>query len=310
MYYQQNPLDEARQFFSRKSILNKLIIINLAVFVIINIINLFLWLFKIDTSANGQAGTSTVTYFLSVPADLQSLITRPWTIFTYMILQENFLHLFFNMMVLYFGGRIFLEYLNERKLLNTYIIGGLVGAAFYIAAFNIFPVFSDSLQYSVALGSSASVLAILIAAATYVPEYSVVLLFFGRVKLKYLALIIILIDVLSIPKGNAGGHIAHLGGAFWGYLFISQMKVGRSLTINFRWMNLKRFFKGFVRSKSKTKNEPFTTKGRPLSDEDYNAMKNQQQQKIDNILERISKSGYSSLTKEEKELLFRSSNKK
>jgi len=310
MYYQQNPLDEARQFFSRKSILNKLIIINLAVFVIINIINLFLWLFKIDTSANGQAGTSTVTYFLSVPADLQSLITRPWTIFTYMILQENFLHLFFNMMVLYFGGRIFLEYLNERKLLNTYIIGGLVGAAFYIAAFNIFPVFSDSLQYSVALGSSASVLAILIAAATYVPEYSVVLLFFGRVKLKYLALIIILIDVLSIPKGNAGGHIAHLGGAFWGYLFISQMKVGRSLTINFRWMNLKRFFKGFVRSKSKTKNEPFTAKGRPLSDEDYNAMKNQQQQKIDNILERISKSGYSSLTKEEKELLFRSSNKK
>jgi len=310
MYYQQNPLDEARQFFSRKSILNKLIIINLAVFVIINIINLFLWLFKIDTSADGQAGTSTVTYFLSVPADLQSLITRPWTIFTYMILQENFLHLFFNMMVLYFGGRIFLEYLNERKLLNTYIIGGLVGAAFYIAAFNIFPVFSDSLQYSVALGSSASVLAILIAAATYVPEYSVVLLFFGRVKLKYLALIIILIDVLSIPKGNAGGHIAHLGGAFWGYLFISQMKVGRSLTINFRWMNLKRFFKGFVRSKSKTKNEPFTTKGRPLSDEDYNAMKNQQQQKIDNILERISKSGYSSLTKEEKELLFRSSNKK
>jgi len=310
MYYQQNPLDEARQFFSRKSILNKLIIINLAVFVIINIINLFLWLFKIDTSADGQAGTSTVTYFLSVPADLQSLITRPWTIFTYMILQENFLHLFFNMMVLYFGGRIFLEYLNERKLLNTYIIGGLVGAAFYIAAFNIFPVFSDSLQYSVALGSSASVLAILIAAATYVPEYSVVLLFFGRVKLKYLALIIILIDLLSISKGNAGGHIAHLGGAFWGYLFISQMKVGRSLTINFRWMNLKRFFKGFVRSKSKTKNEPFTTKGRPLSDEDYNAMKNQQQQKIDNILERISKSGYSSLTKEEKELLFRSSNKK
>jgi len=310
MYYQQNPLDEARQFFSRKSILNKLIIINLAVFVIINIINLFLWLFKIDTSANGQAGTSTVTYFLSVPADLQSLITRPWTIFTYMILQENFLHLFFNMMVLYFGGRIFLEYLNERKLLNTYIIGGLVGAAFYIAAFNIFPVFSDSLQYSVALGSSASVLAILIAAATYVPEYSVVLLFFGRVKLKYLALIIILIDVLSIPKGNAGGHIAHLGGAFWGYLFISQMKVGRSLTINFRWMNLKRFFKGFVRSKNKIKNEPFAAKGRPLSDEDYNAMKNQQQQKIDNILERISKSGYSSLTKEEKELLFRSSNKK
>jgi membrane associated rhomboid family serine protease len=310
MYYQQNPLDDARQFFSRKSILNKLIIINLAVFVIVNIINLFLWLFKIGTNVEGQAGTSIIINFLAVPADLESLLLRPWTIFTYMILQENFLHLFFNMMVLYFGGRIFLEYLDERKLLNTYILGGLVGAGFYIAAFNIFPVFSDDLQYSVALGSSASVLAILIAAATYVPEYSVVLLFFGRVKLKYLALVIILIDLLSISKGNAGGHIAHLGGAFWGYLFISQMKHGRNLALNFRWLKFRKKFKVYNSSINKTKSDPLAAKGRPMSDEDYNAMKNQHQQKIDKILEKISKSGYSSLSKEEKELLFSSSNKK
>lgn len=310
MYYQQNPLDDARQFFSRKSLLNKLIVINLAVFVIVNIINLFLWLFKIDSNVDGQAGTSMIVNFLAVPADLESLLLRPWTIFTYMILQENFLHLFFNMMVLYFGGRIFLEYLDERKLLNTYVLGGLVGAAFYIAAFNIFPVFSDDLQYSVALGSSASVLAILIAAATYVPEYSVVLLFFGRVKLKYLALVIILIDLLSIQKGNAGGHIAHLGGAFWGYLFISQMKDGRNLALNFRWLKFRKKFKVYNSSKNTKKSDPMAAKGRPMSDEDYNAMKNQHQQKIDRILEKISKSGYSSLSKEEKELLFSSSNKK
>lgn len=310
MYYQQNPLDDAKQFFSRKSILNKLIVINLAVFVLVNIINLFLWLFKIDSNVDGQAGTSIIINFLAVPADLESLLLRPWTIFTYMILQENFIHLFFNMMVLYFGGRIFLEYLDEQKLLNTYIFGGLVGAGFYIAAFNIFPVFSNDLQYSVALGSSASVLAILIAAATYVPEYSVVLLFFGRVKLKYLALVIILIDLLSIQKGNAGGHIAHLGGAFWGYLFISQMKHGRNLALNFRWLQFRKKFKVYNSSKNTKKSEPFAAKGRPLSDEDYNAMKNQHQQKIDRILEKISKSGYSSLSKEEKELLFSSSNKK
>jgi membrane associated rhomboid family serine protease len=310
MYYQQNPIDNARQFFQQNSALNKLIIINLAIFVVVNIVQLFFWLFKLTYSPVGMAETSIAVYYLSVPAHIGSLLARPWTIFTYMFLQENFMHLLFNMIVLYFGGRIFTEYLDSRKLINTYIVGGLVGAAFYIVSFNVFPVFSESLPYSVALGSSASVLALLIAAATYVPEYSVVLFLFGRIKLKYLALIVVLVDVLSISKGNAGGHIAHLGGAFWGFFYIWQMKAGRNLTINFRWLNLKRFFSPLSRAKKKPTQNPFTGKGRPLTDEEYNTIKNQQQQRIDKILEKISKSGYSSLTREEKELLFSSSNKK
>ncbi len=283
--------------------------INIAVFLLVNIIHLFFWLFKVNFTLDGQPENSIVVYFLSVPANIESFLIRPWTIFTYMFLQENFLHLFFNMIILYFGGSIFLEYLDERKLLNTYIIGGLVGAIFYIFAFNIFPVFSEDLPGSAALGSSASVLAVLIAAATYVPEYSVNLLFFGRVKLKYLAIIIVFFDVINISENNPGGHIAHLGGVLWGYLFVNQLKYGRNLTINFRWMNFRKFFRFFKGSKKKPNYDPITGKGRPLTDEEYNAMKNQHQQRIDKILEKISKSGYSSLSKAEKELLFSSSNK-
>jgi len=284
--------------------------INVAVFVLVNVVNLFFWLFKTNMNVSGLPGTSMVTYYLSVPANPASLLMRPWTIFTYMFLQENFFHLFFNMLVLFFGGRIFLEYLDEQKLLSTYVFGGLIGAAFYILAFNFFPVFRENLVFSVALGSSASVLAILIAIATYVPEYSVILLFFGRIKLKYLALLIVLIDILSISKGNAGGHIAHLGGALWGYLFVTQMKAGRKLSFNFKKMNFKKFFRILTGSEKKPKYDPVTGKGRALTDEEYNTIKNQHQQRIDRILEKISKSGYSSLSKEEKELLFNSSNKK
>lgn len=310
MYYHQNPLDEAKDFFRRKSVLGRLIIINVAIFLLVNIVNLFLWLFQVQNNPAGIPGISIPTYYFSVPANLESLLYRPWTIFTYMFLHENLFHIFFNMFVLYFGGRIFMEYLDDNKLLSTYIFGGLTGAAFYIAAFNIFPVFSESVMYSVALGASASVLAVLIAISTYVPEYSVVLFLFGRVKLKYLALILIAIDLLSINRGNAGGHIAHLGGAFWGFIYIRMMKQGTDFTLNLRSMNFKRFLRFFTKPKKDNLGREVDKNGRPLTDEEYNARRNQYQDRIDKILEKISKSGYNSLTREEKELLFRSSNKK
>jgi len=310
MYQYQNPLEDAKKFFRRKSILNKLIIINVAVFIIVNIINLFLFLFQVSNNPDGISGISLISYYFAVPADLESLIYRPWTIFTYMFLQEDFFHIFFNMIVLYFGGKIFLEYLNEKKLLSTYILGGLVGAFFYILAYNLFPVFGESVYYSVALGASASVLAILVAVSTYVPEYTVVLVLFGKVKLKYLALVVVLIDVLSIARGNSGGHIAHLGGAFWGFAYIYLMKNGKDLTLNFGRVNFRKFFKYFTKPKDNSKFDTTASDGRPLTDVEYNYRRNNQQERIDHILDKISKSGYSSLTREEKELLFKSSNKR
>lgn len=305
MYPYQNPLDDIKAFFGRKSLLASLIIINVSVFLLVNLFRVVLWLFQVKNPDLAGVDVSWITYYLSVPASLEQLALRPWTLFTYMFLHESFFHILFNMMVLYFGGRIFLEYLDKRKLLSIYILGGLTGAFFYIAAFNMFPVFSQSVNYSIALGASASVLAILIAVATYVPEYSIMLFLFGRVKLKYLALFIILVDVLSIPKGNAGGHIAHLGGAFWGFVYVFMLKNGSDLSFNLQLFNMKWLKKYFIKQKSSE--PPF--RGRPITDDEFNARKKEHQEKIDKILEKISRSGYSSLTKEEKALLFQSSNK-
>jgi len=266
---------------------------------------LIIWLF-IGQQAN--AVFSPVVSWFAVPSDISALLSKPWTIFTYMFLQENFFHIFFNMFVLYFGGKIFLEYLSQKKLLSTYIWGGLIGGLFYVIAFNAFPVFSQYKTLSVALGSSASVLAILVAIATYVPNYSMTLILLGRVKLKYIALALVVIDILSIQKGNPGGHIAHLGGALWGYLYIAVLKNGFDMNKFFNNFNFSNIFKTFMKPKKSASKH--YSKNRSVSDEDYNYHKKYDQKQIDSILDKISKSGYESLSKAEKEILFKTSNRK
>jgi len=309
MYYRQNPIDDFRSFFERSSLLQRLIFLNTGVFLVVNILSLILWLFQLDNHPGGIPGISIIAYYFSVPSSLDALIVRPWTLLTYMFLHENLFHLLFNMIVLYFGGRIFLEFFNEKKLLSTYIIGGIVGAVFYIAAFNIFPVFRPSLSASVALGASASVLAIFIAAAAYTPNYSIVILLFGRIKLKHLAWVVIAADILNIRTGNPGGHIAHLGGAFWGFAYVYMLKGGKDFSINFGTMDFRKFFGQFIKTgKTGQYRSSFDNK-RPMTDDEYNFQQKMDQKKIDAILEKISKSGYSSLTIEEKAFLFQNSKK-
>lgn len=307
----QYYLNQIKYFFKRKSVLSQLILINIVVFISVNLIDLFLWLCNININVSSVPGISKVTYWLSVPSNLHYLIQRPWTLFTYMFLQENFFHILFNMIVLYFAGIIFTEFLDDKKLLSTYIFGGLTGAFFYIFSYNIFPVFNNVVSQSVALGASASVLAILVAIATYVPNYSVMLFLIGKIKLKHIAIILIIIDILSINKGNPGGHIAHLGGALWGYVSIILLRKGYDFSEIFSKYNLKKFFLYYKKPKKvKFKNIYHNKSERPLSDEEYNRKKAEKQKKIDKILDKISKSGYESLTKEEKEFLFNASNKK
>lgn len=304
MYIRNNPLEEIKYFFKERSLLSRLILINILVFIFVNILNLFLWLFQ-AASSQSMMGISFALYWFAVPADLNELVLKPWTLFSYMFLQENFFHLLFNMVMLYFGGRIFTEYLNNRKLLSIYIWGGLFGGLLYIISYNIFPVFHEAVSYSVALGSSASVLAIMIAIATYVPEYYITLIFIGRVRLKHLALFFVIIDLLSIQGGNAGGHIAHIGGALWGFVYIWMIKNGNAM----KWFSFKmpKFFTYKKPRKSYT-NKDYVNK-RSVSDDEYNRERAKKQKEIDLILDKISKSGYDSLTKKEKELLFKSSNK-
>jgi membrane associated rhomboid family serine protease len=298
--YNKSLLDNFMKFFFSRNMLSRLILVNVIVFILANISSLFLTLYNIPHDH------SLFTDWFAVPAYPALLIHKPWTIFTYMFLQEGFMHILFNMIMLYFGGTLFMQFLGGKKLLSTYIFGGIAGAAFYILAFNYFPVFSNVYKISYAIGASASVLAVLVAIAVYIPEYTVQLLLFGRVKMKYIALILVLMDLLSIEKENPGGHIAHLGGALFGFTYIMLIKKNRNM---FNFLNpITAFFKKIFTPKPKLKVE--YTKGRPLTDDEYTKVRAEKQKIMDGILDKISKNGYDSLSKEEKEFLFSASNKK
>lgn len=295
-----NPfIADIKNQYKNGSVLIKLIFINVLVFLAVNVIGLLLYFFNIEN------GIQQLVYWLSLPSDVTKLLYRPWTILSYMFLHEEIFHLLFNMLVLYFGGQIFLQFLNNKKLLSTYLLGGLSGGLLYVLLFNVLPVFEQQTSLSFALGASASVMAVLIAAATYVPNFVVRLIFLGNVKLKYIALIYVVLDVISIPKGNSGGHIAHLGGALFGFVYISQLQKGKDLTAGFnRFLDSLKSLFSFKRKMKVVYKSP-----KSRDDYQFNEQKKANQQKIDAILDKISKSGYDSLTGEEKAILFDASRK-
>ncbi|MCF8304032.1 MAG: rhomboid family intramembrane serine protease [Bacteroidales bacterium] len=317
MYYQNyynrpggSGMNRIKDFFTGGSLLSRLILINVAVWGLMQVLRVIGFLFS--SPSQGMSGgdemlLNLVVSWLSVPASFDILLTRPWTLITYMFLQVGFFHLLFNMLFLFWFGRIFMEYLNERQLLSTYILGGIAGALLYMIAFNVFPVFSDQIGNSIALGASASVLAVVVAIAVYVPNYTIYLLFLGPVKIKYIAIGTVVLDFFLINSGNAGGHIAHLGGAIYGFLYIRSIKQGSDISHIFEhltWAKMKAPFK----KKSNFRTTYFKPhKERPISDEEYNKRKVKDQKKIDKILEKIAKYGYESLTREEKEMLFKMS---
>jgi membrane associated rhomboid family serine protease len=292
-----NPIDELKSFFRKGSSLSTLIAVNVGVWVLVKAIHVIFFLYN---QPNANASDSWVLHYLALPASTTVLLTIPWSLVTYMFLHLDFWHILFNMLWLYWFGRIFLEYLRPRQLVTVYLLGGLAGGVLYLLAFNIFPVFHDQVGFSMALGASASVMAIVTAISFYVPNYSIQLILIGRVKIIYLAIILFVFDFFAIPGGNSGGHIAHIGGALFGFLWILTLKGTFSNPVQ-------GFFSGFF----KRFNAPKTSYSapRPKTDEEYNAEKVAKQKRIDEILEKISKGGYDSLNKEEKEFLFRSTNK-
>ena len=299
-YYQHTGMnrgEELKKIFFSNSVMSRLLLINTAVFLVVTVVTLFLWLF-------GYGGINPVVTWFAVPSDINELLVKPWTLVTYMFLHEGFFHLLINMIMLYFGSLLFLEYLSQRKLLQTYLLGGLAGALFFILAFNIFPAFDSIKAGAYALGASASVLAIFIAIATYVPDYVVHLFLFGRVKMKYIAIAFVVIDMLSIQSSNPGGHIAHLGGALWGFVYALSLRNGNNLLGIFENIKIPSFGK---KAKYARFNTTRSASGRPMNDEEYAKKKAASQHEVDRILDKIARSGYASLSKEEKDLLFRSS---
>jgi len=290
--------DDIKTSFKHGTSLNRLIYINVGVFLIIKIIEM------ISVFARTPNLPDTVIGYLSVPAALPALLARPWTLITYMFTHKGFIHLLFNMLWLWWFGKIFLAYLDQRKMVAVYFLGGIAGGILYILFFNLFPGFSDVVNGSTCIGASAAVMAIVITTAVYLPDMELHLLFLGRIKLKYLALIAFLVTSVFDFSVNTGGKISHIGGAILGLAYGYGLKNGKDIGA---WFNaIADFFVTLFKPKKKLK----VTYKKPKTDHDYNQVKVERQKAIDHILDKISKGGYDSLTREEKEILFRESQKK
>jgi membrane associated rhomboid family serine protease len=271
--------------------LSLLIGINVVVYLGINIVAVIEQLF---TGFGNSAVLAYTNEYLLLPAYLPKLLYRFWTPFTYMFMHAGIFHILFNMLWLYWMGQIFEEYLGNKRTIGLYLFGGLAGGLLFVACYNLVPAFTNvnAAANGVVVGASASVMAIIIATATLLPNYAIQLILIGPVKLKWIALFYIVIDFLGIASANAGGEIAHLGGALFGFIYIKQVQRGHD------W--IEGINKLFV-PKAKMKVVSHSGPQRKASGVP-------RQEDVDRILDKISGSGYDSLTKQEKETLFRASN--
>ncbi len=228
-----------------------------------------------------------------------------------MFLHVDFIHILFNLLWLYWFGTVFVQELGLKKLLSTYLIGGLAGGILYVVFYNLFHVFQDARDTAIALGASASIMAVVVATATYQPERRMHLILIGPVKIVYIALVMFILTSLVDFSVNTGGKIAHIGGALTGFLFAYYYRRGKDLTRGFdRFMdNVATWFKP-RKDRMKVTYKRSAEQKPPSDDIEYMRQKAEEQEEIDRILEKISKGGYDSLSSKEKELLFRMGNKK
>ena len=292
-------ISDLKSRFHRGDINVQLIYINVGVFVVTTLVSVFLRLFNI--------GDASWMNFMTLPASIPEFLKQPWSLLSYMFLHADPLHLLFNMLWLYWFGQLFLSFFSARHFRGLYLLGGVCGGLFYMLALNVFPYFTPYIYISTLMGASASVLAIVVATAVREPEYRVNFMFIGTVRLKYVALFMVVTDLLFVTSGNGGGHIAHLGGALAGWWFAWSLRKGKDVT---KWINgVLDGCSGVWSKLSSKKPKMKVSKGGRAADYDYNARKKQQSEEIDQILDKLKKSGYGSLTTEEKKRLFDASKK-
>ncbi len=307
-------IDNIRGRFAAATVPVRFVMVNVAVFVIVRVVALVCLLFAVDATPAIE--------LLEMPSNPVKFVHQPWSLISYMFLHYDVMHILFNMLWLYWFGAMFHQIFGTRRFVGLYFLGGIGGALLYMLAYNVLPLFSST--EGLLLGASASVLAIVAATAVRQPDYKVGLLFFGQISLKWIAIVTIFIDVISIGSSNAGGHIAHLGGALTGAAFALADRRGTDITA---WFNRAiDWIVNLTRRRPRVKvgnfhNSPFTrTKQQPRDDNRRQPRDDKQQDERDNgrrhtmtpaeeaemdeILKKIKLSGYSSLTAEEKRRLF------
>ena len=276
--------------FNQFSIVLKIIVLNTLIFLIVYLGSFF---FKLSPA-------NFVSWFV-LPTSFLEFIYQPWSFLTYAFLHAGFWHLFWNMYLLYLFGLYVLNLFTPKRFLTIYLLGAISGGFFYVLAFNLFPVFSD--VNSSLMGASAAVLAIVIFIATYTPN-AMVRIFTFRIKLWQIGLTMVLLDLFQLPSsGNAGGLIAHMGGAAFGYFYASQLKKGNDIGIWFE--NLMDSILNLFKSKKHKHFRKVHKTKQSVRKKTKTSPTNEHQIKIDRILDKIGKSGYDSLTKAEKDFLFK-----
>ena len=278
-------INDLKSRYKKGNIVEKLIYINIVVFFSTYIFQLF------------QGSTNEINRLVewfSLDNGFNSLLKKPWSIISYGFLHADFLHILMNLLVLYYIGNLFLEYFTQKQLLSFYILGTLFGGVLYIFSLNYFPLFEG--ESSLLVGASAGISAIFMGISTYIPNYQLKFRFIGYVKLWHLAAIWIGLDIIGLIGGNAGGHFAHLGGALFGFLYVSKAS-NKEIKL---FDHLNALFKKKKKSPLKTVHKSKQTK---------KTYTNLNQQQIDEILDKISKSGYDTLSKSEKEFLFKQGKK-
>lgn len=289
-----NIFEEIKYNFRQKENgLIKIILINVLLFVVLGII------YVVSKMSGHLDFFDSIYKHFQLPSNLNALLHRPWTIISYFFAHsvDDLFHILFNMLFLYWFGKIVSEYIGNRRLINLYILGGIFGAVLFLALFNLVPYFANKASDTILVGASGSVFAVVVGAATLVPHYRMNLLLLGPVKITYIAAFFVFGSWLGMVGANSGGNICHLGGALLGYIYIRQLQNGRDLgkPIN----AIGNFFKniGKPRLKVSHRSETKQTSDKPS------------QEDIDKILDKISKSGYESLSKAEKQKLFKASEK-
>ncbi len=283
-----------RRYFNGTALI-RIIFINVGIFIIASILNIGGKLLGMHPDL--------IFRYLELPSNLFYLLTRPWTLITYMFFHLEVFHILFNMLWLFWFGNMFLSRFSQKQLVGVYFGGGICGGILYLILYNILPVFETISQFSFLLGASASVLAIVVATALRDPNDKVMLMFLGAVKLKYIAIFVVLLSFLNVVSENAGGNIAHLGGALYGFIFIYFWKKGKDIT---KWpINL--YEKIIAMFKPKKQFRVYQN-GENI-DMRYNRDKKMQSDEIDAILDKMKRTGYDGLTKEEKQKLFDASKK-
>lgn len=288
-------LDDIKGTFRYGNNINKIILINVFVFLIVLLIRTF------SPGTYSNAFYQDFISFIALPSDPIVLLKRPWTIITHMFLHEGFWHIFWNMLILFWFGQISGDLLGDKRVVPIYILGGFMGALFFVI---LAPFLMPG---SIALGASAAVMAIVLSAAVTSPDYKMRLILIGSVSIKYIALFFILIDFFMIATAsNTGGHIAHLGGAIFGALFVTLLRQGTDLADGFNQIIAR--FRGFF-SEDRHPKTAKTIKMSRRKTKSKTKQEQSHQEKLDHILDKIKEKGFDQLTEEEKEFLFQASKK-